>query len=93
MLNSDKLCNSFHALGTNECLDFSFFLLAACDSVGWPCKMWPKNCDWPRRTSLFGGEAQLAGIPERTARLSVGVGRRHSMTKDNRKSMSREGVA
>ena len=71
MPNSDKPCNSFRAAGANGCLDFSLSLLADCGSVSWPCRM------WPARVSLLGGEAQLAGMPERTGRLFVGVGCRH----------------
>ena len=40
MPNSDKLCNNFRMAGTNRCLDFSLFLLAACRSVSWLCRMW-----------------------------------------------------
>ena len=45
--NSDKLCSRFRVAGTNGCLDFSLFLLAACGSVSCPCRMWPgsKKCD------------------------------------------------
>ena len=58
MPNLDKLCNSFHAVGINGFLDFSLFLLAACDSE---CGQGSKNCNYPRRVSLLGGEAQLVG--------------------------------
>ena len=82
MPNSDKLCNSFHAARTNGCLDFSLSLLAACDSVSWPCRMWPgskelrlaKESDTPWRESSAGWMA------ERTGKLSVGMGRRHPVT-------------
>ena len=40
MPNSDKLCNSFRAAGTNRCLDFTLYLLAVCSSVSCPCRMW-----------------------------------------------------
>ena len=81
MPNLDKLCNSFRAAGTNGCLDFNLSLLAACDSVSWPCRMWPgskelrlaKESDAPWQRSSAGG------MPQRTGRLSVGVGRRHAV--------------
>ena len=45
MPNSDNLCDSFCAAGTNGCLDFSLSVLAACGSVNWPCRMWPGSIE------------------------------------------------
>ena len=85
MPSSDKLCNSFHAAGTNGRLDFSRSLLAARGSVSCPCRMWPgsnelrlaKESIAPWRRSSPGWMLQ------RTGRLSVGVGRRHPVTMRN----------
>ena len=82
MPNSDKLCNSFRAAGTNGRLDLSLSLLLAFGSVSWPCKMQPGSKElrlakesvtpWWRRSADW--------MPEKTGRLSVGVGRRHPVT-------------
>ena len=82
MPNSDKLCDSFRALGTNGRLDFSLSLLAACGSVTWPCRMWPGSKELRlAKESVAPWRRSSAGwMPESTERLSVGVGRMHSMT-------------
>ena len=63
MPSSDKLCISFRAEETNGCLHFSFSLLAACDSVSWPCRMWPESKELrsTKGVSLLGRKVQLVG--------------------------------
>ena len=82
MLNSDKLCNSFRAAGTNKCLYFSLPLLAACGSVSWPRRMWPGSNELRLAKESVAPCRRSSGgwMPERTGRLSVGVGRRHPVT-------------
>ena len=79
MPNSDKLCNSFRAAGTNRHLDFSFSLLAACGSVSCPCRMWPgpKELRLAKESVAPWQRTSASWMPERTGRLSVGMGRRH----------------
>ena len=83
MPNSDKLGNDFRAAGTNGCLDFSLSLLAACGSVTWPCRMCPgsKELRFAKENVASWRRQSSAGwMPEKTGRLSFGVGRRHPMT-------------
>ena len=82
MPNSNKLYNSFHVAGTNECLDFSLSLLAACGSVSCPCRMWPgsKELQLAKERVTPWQQSSAGWMPERTGRLSVGVGRRHLVT-------------
>ena len=82
MRNSDKLCNSFRAAGTNGRLEFSLYLQAARGSVTCPCKMWPGSKELRlAKESVAPWRRSSAGwMPERTERLSVGVGRRHPVT-------------
>ena len=82
MSNSDKLCNSFRVAGANGCLDFSLSLLAACGSVTCPSRMWPGSKELRlAKESVAPWRRSSAGwMPERTGRLSVGVGRRHPVT-------------
>ena len=82
MPNSNKLCNSFHAAVANGCLDFSLSLLAACGLVSWPCRMWPGSKELRfSKENVHPWRGSTAGrMPERTGRLSVGVGRRHPVT-------------
>ena len=82
MPNSGKLCNSCRTAETNGRLDFNLFLLAACGSVSWPCKMWPGSKE-PQLTKEGVDpwwRSSAGWMPERTGRLSVGVGRRHQVT-------------
>ena len=82
MPNSDKLCNSFRAAGANGCLDFSLSLLAACSLFSWPCRMWPgsKELRLAKESVASRWRSSAGWMPERTGRLSVGVGRRHPVT-------------
>ena len=82
MPNSDKLCNSFHAAGTDGCLNFSLSLLAVCGSVSWPCRMWPGSKELQlAKESVSSWRRNSAGwMSERTGKLSVGVGCRHQVT-------------
>ena len=82
MPNSVKLCNSFREAGTNGCLDFSLSLLAACGSVSWPCRMWrgSKKLRLAKESVAPWQRSSAGWMPERTGRLSVGVGRRHPVT-------------
>ena len=82
MPNSDKLFNSFRAAGTNRRLDFSLSLLAVRGSVTCPYRMWPRSKELPlTKDSVATWRRSSAGwMPERTGRLSVGVGRRHPVT-------------
>ena len=82
MPNSEKLCNSFRAAGTNGCLDFSLSLLAACGSVSWPCRTWPgsKELQLAKKSEAPWRPSSAGWMPEKTSRLSVGVGRRHPVT-------------
>ena len=77
MPNSDKLCNRFRAAGVNGCLDFSLSLLAACGSVSWSCRMWPgsKELRLAKESVASWWRSSAGWMPERTGRLSVGVGR------------------
>ena len=82
MPNSDKLCNIYSGAGTNGCLDFNLSLLAACGLVSWPCQMWSGSTE-PQlaKESVVSWQRSSAGwMPERTGKLSVGVGRRHPPT-------------
>ena len=80
--NSDKLCNSFRAAGTNGRLDFSLSLLAACGSVICPCRMLPESKELRLgKESVACGRRSSAGwMSKRTGRLSVGVGHKHPVT-------------
>ena len=80
--NSDKLCNSFRAAGTNGRLDFSLSLLAAHGSVTCPCRMWPgsKELQLAKESVAPWRRSSAGWMPERTGRLSVGMGRRHPVT-------------
>ena len=82
MRNSDKLCNSFCATGTNGRLDFSLPLLAVCGSVSWPCRMWPgsKKLRLAKENVAPWRRSSAGWMPERSGRLSVRVGRRHPVT-------------
>ena len=82
MLNSDKLCDGFSAIGANGCLDFSLSLLAACGSVSWPCRMLPgsKELQLAKESVAPWRQSSAGWMPERTGRLSVGVGRSHPVT-------------
>ena len=82
MPNSDKLCNSFCAAGTNGCLDFSLSLLAAYGSVSWPCRMWPGSKELRLAKESFASwRGSTAGwIPEKCGRSSVIVRRRDPVT-------------
>ena len=82
MPNSNKLCNSFGAAGTNGCLDPSLSLLAACGSVSCPCRMWPgsKELRLAKESVAPSRQSSAGWMLERTGRLSVGVGRRHLVT-------------
>ena len=82
MPNSNNLCNSFYTPETNGYLDFSLSLLAASDSVSWPCRMWPgSNKLQLAEESVTPWRPSSAGwMPERTGRLSTGVGCRHPVT-------------
>ena len=82
MPNSIKLCNSFRAPGTNGCLDFSLSLLAACGSASWPCRMWPgsKELRLAKENGAPWRQSLARWMPERTGRLSVGVGLRPPVT-------------
>ena len=82
MPNSDKLCSSVRAAGTNERLDFSLSLLAAWGSVSCPCRMWPgsKELQLAKKSVAPWWRSSAGWMPERTRRLSVGVGRRHPVT-------------
>ena len=82
MPNSDRLCNSFRAAGTNGRLDFSLSLLAARGSVSCPRKMWPgsKELQLAKESVTPWLRSSTGWMPVRTGRLSVGVGRRHSVT-------------
>ena len=79
MPSSDKLCNNFRAAGTNECLHFSLSLLAASDSIYWPCRMLSgsKKLRLAKENVAPWRRSSTGWIPERTGRLSVGVGRRY----------------
>ena len=82
MPDSDKLCNSFRAVGTNGCLDFSLSLLVACGSLSRSCRMWPGSkelglangsvASWRRRSAGW--------MPKKIGRLFVGVEGRHLVT-------------
>ena len=80
--NSNILRNSFRTAGTNGCLDFSLSLLAACDSVSCPCRMWSgfKELRLAKESVAFSRRSQAGWMPERTGSLSIGVGRRHPVT-------------
>ena len=82
MPNSDKLCNSFRASEANWRLDLSLSLLAAAGSVSWPCRMWPgsKELRLAKESVAPWRRSSADWMPERTRRLSVGVGRRHPVT-------------
>ena len=82
MPDLDNFCNSFRAAGINGCLDFSLFLLAACCSFSWPCRMWPGSKHLRlAKESVAPWERSSAGrMAEITRGLSVGVGRRHPVT-------------
>ena len=86
MPNSNKLCNSFRAAAANEGLDFSLFLLAACDSLSRPCRMWPGSEELQLAEESVAPWWRSSGgwMPEKTGRLFVGVERRHPVT--NRKA-------
>ena len=74
---NSELSNSFRAAGTNKCLDFSLSVLAAHDSVNWPCRMWSgsKEQRLAKESAAPWGRSSAGWMPERTGRLSVGVGR------------------
>ena len=80
--NSDKLCNSFRGERTNGQLDFSLSLLAARDSVSWPCRMWSgsKKLGLAKENAAPWRRSSAGWMSERTGKLSVGVGRRHPLT-------------
>ena len=82
MPNSDKLCNIFGAEGANRCLAFSLSLLVACNSVSWPCRMWPRSKELQlTKESVAPWRRSSSGwMRVRTGRLSVGVGRKHPVT-------------
>ena len=82
MPNSDKLCNSLRAAGTNGCLEFSLSLLAACGSISWPCRMWPGSKELRlAKESVASWRRSSAGwMPGKTERSFVGVGRKHPVT-------------
>ena len=82
MSNSDKLCKSFHEAEANWCLDFNLSLLAACVLGSWPCRMWPgsKEPRLAKENIAPWGRGSAGWMPERTGSLSVGLGRRHSVT-------------
>ena len=82
MPDSDKLCNSFRAAGTNGRLDFSLSLLAARGSVACPCRIWSgfKELRLAKDSATPWRRSSAGWMRERTGRLSVGVGRRHPVT-------------
>ena len=64
------------------CLDFSLSLLAGCGSVGWLCRMrsGSKELRLAKEIVASWRRSSAGGMPERTGRLSIGVGRRHLVT-------------
>ena len=61
---------------------FCLSLLAACDSVSWPCRMWPgsKELRLAKESVASWRRISSGWMSERTGRLSVGVKRRHPVT-------------
>ena len=82
MPNSEKLCNSFYAVGTNRHLDFSLSLLAAHGSVTCPCRIWPvsKKLRLAKESVVPWWRSSAGWMPERTGRLLVVMGCRCPVT-------------